>query len=206
MASAPGKWIELNRNMLWFDPAKGYGRLFEPHGEDFVFYPSNRGGGKVVTKAEYDVLVAGYRRKWGTRFRPGYMLFAILAVAMSAAAAAALLGCDTEAAGTAIGVILSVIMLLGILRDWQAPRLLVRGRPDVMPPRSRDQRKDAVARMLSWPMIAISGAIGSLLLWASIMAPDVRNPGWWLFFAIAFLLTSSGAATGWRKFRLARRN
>jgi hypothetical protein len=159
-----------------FDVSGAYSRQFTPVEDGYIYYPSRKGGGKLVTVEEYDNLVADWQRIAGSRGRwktVGVAVFAILLWTLAGEVLALPEWWDW---------ILTVACVAG-LSGWLlwaslAPRRLVRDRPDIVPPRrALDVRREARAT-LTWPFVILMLFISGTVFIRTLSSLD-RLPPWW---------------------------
>ena len=136
-----------------FDSAGAFSRAFVPADGGYAYFPSAKSGGKFVTTAEYEALVADWRLRWsGWGF--------VKSVGVTVALLIILAGISVFFALPAWTAPVAITIVSAGLIGWVgwaafAPWRLVRGRPDVLPPRSLAEVRRAGRASLGWPMIIL---------------------------------------------------
>lgn len=128
-------------------------RSFEPYNDGFVVYPSYKQGGKFVTVAERDALLADFRRN----LRPAALLAYVLLLALFSVGWS-LLSQALDAAAQMDSIRGFVVGLLG--SSWggwiiSSPSRLVRGRPDMVDPRSKTEWRQLQLKNTAWWQLAV---------------------------------------------------
>lgn len=162
-----------------FDATGAFAKQFEPHLEGYIFFPGRKSGGKLVTETEYQKLLSDWRSIAGGR---GSWISAGLVMAFIATGMAIK---EIFGAGEWLEqiTIFAAVALVLTRIFWAsfAPRRLVRGRPDIVPPRSLDASKKLARSMLPWRMIVPVLAISSAVFVASLSSKPSTWGGWlWL--------------------------
>ena len=159
-----------------FDTIGAFGKQFTPADGGYLYYPSRKAGGKLVTHGEYTDLMAGWQRVVG---RKGQWQF--------------------------VGVIFAIIVVWELISNWlqfpdwtqqtmiiacvglliarlfrasYAPRRLVGGRPDIAPPRARADVGRQARSALNWPFVLFALVISGLIFFGGLGA-SVRPFSWW---------------------------
>ncbi|MBV9883255.1 MAG: hypothetical protein JO276_09620 [Sphingomonadaceae bacterium] len=162
-----------------FDAGEIFTRQFIPHGDGYVFFPSMRSGGKFVTAEEFERLVANHQRVAGPGAIGKITALLLVAIVLWVVASDAL-GAPRWAGNVFIGAAAAAIIArLG----WAAfaPRRLVKGREDVVPPRSASQARRAARGLVDWPfvIVALIGSGGAFV--ASLVSSERSFSRWaWL--------------------------
>src|SRR5687767_6871229 len=106
-----------------FDPVKPFSDMFEPHGDGYVYFPSPKSGGKLISAAERDQLVADYRWWWAGFV--GRALWIVLGAVLAAVLIIEAFGLP-EATQTLVMLIVAAAVIGGITWSFNAPRRLIR--------------------------------------------------------------------------------
>ena len=127
-------------------------RTFTPVDGGYLYFPSAKSGGKLVSAAEYDVLTEQWRRVLGgSAMLVAFLLIVASSVVLIVAAVAFRLPPWT--------VKVSPLLFLPALFTWMwrpafAAGRLVRGRPDIAPPRPLAELRRAGRAALDWKFVA----------------------------------------------------
>lgn len=128
---------------------KNFSEQFTPTEGGYLYYPSRKAGGKLVTLAEYEKLLADRKRatSWTTMLK----LFAVLFVLSILSILLELQYWDDL---VALG---GGFVLVGKL-VWHifAPNRLVRDRPDAVPPRTPSERRRVARSLTSWWIVCLA--------------------------------------------------
>jgi hypothetical protein len=159
-----------------FDSSDAFTRQFTPTAGGYLYYPSARAGGKLVTPEECERLVrdwqhvAGRRGRWKTA---GLVLGAVLLWTVASEALAL-----PEWTGWLM--IAGCVAFISASYFWAsfAPRRLVRDRPDIAPPRPLSEAGREVRAMVNWRVIAFALLLSGAALFATLSSPE-RSAGWW---------------------------
>ncbi|OYW49567.1 MAG: hypothetical protein B7Y36_02910 [Novosphingobium sp. 28-62-57] len=181
-----------------FDATAAFSKQFVPHEDGYLFYAGRTAGGKFVSEPEYQELVAQWQSVAGRKgtWKTVAAVFLIIALGMIAKDLFDV-GEWTEDVSIwgAVALVVARIMWASF-----APRRLVKGRPDVVPPRPLAESKKLARSMLPWRMI-ISVFIVSTGIFVACLSEMPQTFVNWLW------LVGSGAmsaAYGWiaiQKFR-----
>ena len=171
-----------------FDAVDAFTKQFTPVDDGYVYYPSRKSGGKLVTADEYQKLVADWERTAGRRGVWKAAGLALVAVLIWTIISQSLALPDWTDWIPIIGCVaaLSAWMLWASL----APRRLVRGRPDSTPPRRVSEARREARSMLSWPFVILVTVASGAVFIGCLSAPE-PTIGWWarmigsgLFFGV----------------------
>lgn len=178
-----------------FDLTEVFSRQFTPVDGGYLYYPSRKGGGKLVTADEFQQLLAD----WERRTRPGKVAgFAFLAILV----------------WTILSQILSLpqwaddIMILGAVAavsGWSfwaayAPRRLVKARPVVASPRGLSEARREARSMLKWPFVLLILLVSGAIFIGTLSSPEPTLK-WWAWAIGSGLMF---LAYGWISFQKAR--
>lgn len=141
-----------------FDSMGAFNKQFIPVDGGYLYYPSRKSGGKLVTVEEFEGLVAGWQRIAGRSglWKPvGVVVLVILLWTLLSQALALPEWADS------IIVVGSVAAVSGWML-WASfePRRLVRDRSVVAPPRSVLQARRQARAALNWPFVISISDVG----------------------------------------------
>jgi hypothetical protein len=159
-----------------FDPIGSFTRQFEPVDGGYLYYPSRKSGGKLVTAEEFEQLVSDWQRVAGTRGTwksAGLIGLAILVWTLLSRALALSEWTDWV-------IIVGCVVALSGWVTWAslAPRRLVRGRPDVAPPRPASQIRREVRATFNWPFVIFALLLSGLLFFGALESLSGTLAGW----------------------------
>ena len=115
-----------------FDSLGSFAKLFTPIDGGFLFYPSAKAGGKLITAEEYARLTLNWQRVAGRRGR-WKLVGVVMLVLVLWEVVAQSLNLPTVASWLVIGVCVAAIVARICWVSF-APRRLVKGRPEIAPP------------------------------------------------------------------------
>jgi hypothetical protein len=181
---------------LLFDVVRTFAKQFTPVDGGYVYYPSIKQGGKLVTAEEYERLLADWKRTTGWR---GLKLAGIvLLVLVGGSLASAMISLPER-----LDWVLSSVVVAGLV-GWiiwaaAAPRRLVKGRPDHTPPLSRAQARQAARAIITWPMIGLALFMSGAVFVIYLISPT-GTLAWW-----AWIIGSGAifALYGWTAYKKA---
>lgn len=171
-----------------FDPVGTFTRQFKPVDGGYVYYPGPKSGGKLVTAGEYQQLVAHWERTAG---RHGQWKVAGIVIAIIALWTLVTQSMPLPDWTEWIIIGLCVVSITAWF-FWAsfAPRRLVRGRPDVAPPRLRSEVTREARASLNWRLVAFALLFSGVALISTLTSPE-RTLSWWawlvgssVFFAL----------------------
>ncbi len=171
-----------------FDSIAAFTKQFIPTEGGYLYYPSKKGGGKLVSAEEFDQLIEGWRKVAGRR--GGWVIVSIVILVIfvwNVASEALSLPEWSDSIIAAASVIGTSSWLL-----WAsfAPRRLVRDRPTIAPPRPISEVKRQVRAALNWRVIILALFLSGVVFIGSINSLDRGLKSWaWLigsggFFAL----------------------
>lgn len=166
------------KKVVIFDRSKPFKRLFVPFEDGYLVYPSKSHGGKFVTTEEYEALIKDYQRWWGKRFGFG-LVYLVLFGGMTLGAVLIAIFDLPEDYVQFITYFMAMPLFAFIIWSSRAPYRLVRGRPDAVPPLSREERKRWTRSNLSWFHLIGIALVCTVLLWVSI-----ENYSWTLGWSL----------------------
>lgn len=152
-----------------FDPVGSFAKQFVPVEDGYLYYPSRKSGGKLVTLAEYEKLVADWQRTAGPKGRWKIVGVVFLAIACWMTISSML---DLPKWTEDIIVYVSVAGISGWLL-WAscAPRRLVKDREDIVPPGQPTESRRHARALLNWPFV-----IFGIILTGIVFCGSVNNP------------------------------
>eukprot|EP01035_Chromulina_nebulosa_P032107 gene32106-42852_t len=154
-------------------------RQFTPVEGGYLYYPSKKGGGKLVTSDEYHDLVDGWRKivgRSGMRKIVGVAMLAIFGWTLISKTLSLPDWWDSLSTAAFVASI-----SLWLLWASFAPRRLVRDRPNVAPPRAPEQAGREVRALVDWPFVIFALSISALTFFGSLYATPRDFASWaWL--------------------------
>lgn len=185
-----------------FDSVGAFTKLFTPVDEGYLFYPSRKIGGKIITAEEYDRLLANWGQVAGRTgvWKTGGVIVLILALWTLLSYSLSL----PEWAGTL--VLPSLVLAISARMLWAsfAPYRLVRDRPDVTAPRPFSEvRREAMAT-LNWPVVIFALLLSGAIFFAAVSTSD-RSLSTWAWLVGSALMLAAYLWIGFRKLFDARR-
>ncbi|MCK0127925.1 hypothetical protein [Erythrobacter sp. F6033] len=184
------------------DPVEAFENQFDPVEDGYIYYPSTKSGGKLVTPAEYDQLLRDWkstakgRRFWGMI---GFVLASLLIATVF----------DTSVDlpdwfNSMLTIALVVLIMIWLFWNSFAPRRLVKGRPDHSPPRSREAVLKAAHEAVPWYLVIFVLVIsGGIFGFSWYHGPESFADWGWLIASGAFLTSYLWLAykkwTDWRE-------
>lgn len=133
------------------DTKRLFSSQFVPHEDGYLFYPGRKAGGKFVSNAEFQTLVAQWQSFAGVAGTLKTVLAVILIIALGLVATDLFdVGewADYLAVCGAVAFVIARVMWASF-----APWRLVAGRPDAVPPRQPALMKRQARAMVPWRMI-----------------------------------------------------
>lgn len=152
-----------------FDATNAFAKRFTPMDGGYLFFPSRKGGGKFVSSDEFTSLSARWKRV--SDRRTVIILVAVVILCSILIDVFAL----PKWTNFALSVAVAVTLLAWVLWESAASRRLVRGRPDIAPPRSASQARREARALLSWPFVTLG-----LLFFGVIFIATVSLAEWTL--------------------------
>ena len=163
-----------------FDPIGVFTRQFTPVEGGYLYYPSRKAGGKLVTHDEYERLVTDWQRVAGRRGQWKVAGVAFGFILLWAIATQALALPDwTEW--------MMIAFCVSSISGWflwtgSAPRRLVSGRPDITPPRPSSEARREARALLNWRFVIFALLFSGVALFGTLSSPDQTLSWWaWLF-------------------------
>lgn len=162
-----------------FDSLGAFAKQFTPIEGGYLYYPSKKGGGKLVTAEEYDELNEGWRKVAGQSGIWKTVGLAMLVIFVWTFISTTLSLPDW--AGAIFIAVAASCISAWLFWAGLAPRRLVRDRPDVAPPRPISQVKRHVRAMLNWHMIIFALLLSGLAFLGVLYSPQRNFASWaWL--------------------------
>lgn len=176
-----------------FNTTNAFKKQFTRVEGGYIVYPSMKDGGKPVSDAEYEQLVAGWKKVggWAGQWKlAGAVIVFFAAWKMLSARLSAPEWTDT---------LLIVLIVAGVTGRmlWvsTAPSRLVKGRASVTAPRPATEARRAGRAALNWPFIVFALLLsGSAFLGSLITTPQTAGAWAWLIGSGALFGTYIWAA------------
>lgn len=180
------------------DPIRVFTRQFTQVEGGYLYYPSRKAGGKLVTQSEYEGLVANWQNVAGRRGQWKTIAVIIAAIAIWSIASQSLALPDwTNWFASAFG---AVYVALRLLPASLAPRRLVSGRPDTTPPRPLRSAKREARALIEWRIVVFVLLVSGCVLFATSKSPD-HTLSWWAWLIGSGTMFSLYAWLAFQKFR-----
>jgi hypothetical protein len=149
-----------------FDSIGTFTKQFTPVEGGYLYYPSKKDGGKLVTSNEYDELVAGWQKVAGRKGIWKIVSIVMLTIMFSTLVSkATVLPAWSDSILTAACV---VGILAWLLWASLAPRRLVRDRPAIAPPRPSSQVRRQARALINWRMIIFALFFSGIAFFGSL--------------------------------------
>lgn len=159
-----------------FGSMRPFTNQFAPFEDGYVYYPSRKGGGKFVSTAEYDRLLADWRRVAGVR--PFLIAVGLMVFVMNLGIfAQVFLDLPFWINWVALAAIIAALFAW-LMPPSLAPRRLVKSRPVVAPPRPPGQPQRQARALLPWPIVILVLVWSGSVFLNHIVSAD-RSPAWW---------------------------
>lgn len=162
-----------------FDSIGAFTKQFTPVEGGYLYYPSKKDGGKLVTADEYQQLAEGWGKVAGRRGMWKVVGIIMLAIFIWTIISKSLALPDWS---DSIMVAVSVVGISGWLL-WAsfAPHRLVRDRPAITPPRPVSQAKRQARALLNWRFIIFALLFSGIAFLGSLNTPERDFKSWaWL--------------------------
>ena len=162
-----------------FDSTGRFTKQFTPVEGGYLFYPSKKDGGKIVTVAEYEQLTDGWRKVAGRRgmcMSVGVVVLTIL-IWSTISAFVSLPDWSDNIFVAALGMGIPANLLWASF----APRRLVRDRLSIPPPRPTSEVKRHVRALLNWRLVIFSLLFTGIIFIGSLNSTERDIESWaWL--------------------------
>jgi hypothetical protein len=168
-----------------FDSIGAFTKQFTPTEGGYLYYPSKKCGGKIVTADEYEQLTESWRKVAGRRGMWTLVGIVVLAIFVWTVISKLLSLPDWS---DSIIVAASVIGISAWLL-WAsfAPRRLVRDRPAITPPRPVSDARRQARALLNWRFIIFALLFSGVAFVGSFNSPERDLKTWaWLIGSGAF--------------------
>lgn len=162
-----------------FDSVGAFTKQFTPVEGGYLYYPSKKGGGKLVTVDEYRQLAKGWNKVAGRRGIwkiAGVVMLTILIWTIISKSLSLPDWSDS------IMVAVCVIGMSGwLLWASLAPRRLVRERTAITPPRPASETKRQARALLNWRFVIFALLFSGIAFVGSLNTPERDFKSWaWL--------------------------
>jgi hypothetical protein len=169
-----------------FDPVGTFAKQFTPVDGGYLYYPSKKSSGKLITPAEFDQLLADWRQIAGRsgqwKMAGIFMLVIMLWVLGSQA-----LGLPDAASDVFIWVAVASVIARFMWASF-APWRLVRKRVAIAPPRPAPQARRDTRALLNWPFVLFATIISAMIFFGSLSTQERTLSSWaWLIGSGAML-------------------
>ena len=170
-----------------FDSIGAFTKQFVPTEGGYLYYPTKKAGGKLVTVDEYEQLAAGWRRIAGRR---GIWTVACIVMLAGIVGTAISRSFSLPDWSDSIIVAASVISLSAwFLWASFSPRRLVRDRPTVAPPRPASEANRQARASLNWRFIIFALLFSGVAFLGSLDVPERGLGSWaWLIGSGVFFV------------------
>ncbi|NIJ21081.1 hypothetical protein FHS95_002773 [Sphingomonas naasensis] len=157
-----------------FDSKGAFTRQFTQAEGGYIYYPSAKSGGKLVTAEEYRKLAQGWSMV-STGKVAGILFLAVIAWTALSQTFSLPDGLETVFIASCV-----TCVALWVLWVAFAPRRLVRDRPAITPPRPASQARRQVRALLTWQSVIFALLFGGVMFLGSLRVsePDVETWAW----------------------------
>jgi hypothetical protein len=144
-----------------FDPMDVFSRQFTPVEGGYLYYPSPKSGGKLITDDEFAKLASDWKKTFGWRGVLKSMGMSVVVIALFL--------CLSLYLPDWVGQF-APLCIVGVLLAWNfravsSVRRLVKDRPVVAPPKPVSQARREARAMIKWPfLIVVILACGGFLV------------------------------------------
>ncbi|MCA1654342.1 MAG: hypothetical protein ABR588_07005 [Sphingomicrobium sp.] len=159
-----------------FDSIGAFNRQFTSVEGGYLYYPSRKGGGKLVTAQEFEALASNWKRIAGRSGRRKTVGVAFLVILIWTVLFEAFGLPDWAESIIIVGLVLAISGWL----MWAsfAPRRLVKDRPEVAPPRQVAQIRREARASLNWRFVIFALLMSGTILFGTLSSPD-HPMSWW---------------------------
>jgi peptidoglycan/LPS O-acetylase OafA/YrhL len=176
---------------------------FEPDGSSFLYRKWMKGAPIRISREERDEFVRAFNR------RLRYSAWSIVPTTVILILLLAWLVPDTKSATANFATYFGIALILfpfmaGYYWAWNAPARALVHRPEVGPPRSRQEARKIGFSKMTYGQLGFAALAGIALVWKVSADTDIRH-GWgrlWLVFA--GLLIAGAGVQALRKWRIER--
>jgi len=169
-----------------FDSIGAFTKQFTSTEGGYLYYPSKKGGGKLVTADEYEQLTEGWRKVAGRRGIWTVGGIGMLAIFIWTAISKSLSLPDWS--DTIIVAAFVIGISAWLLWASFAPRRLVRDRPAITPPRPVSEAKRQARSLLNWRFIIFALLFTGIAFLSSLSSPerDFKSWAWFIGSGVFF--------------------
>ncbi|MBO9621461.1 MAG: hypothetical protein J7500_01990 [Sphingomonas sp.] len=162
-----------------FDSMGAFAKRFKPIEGGYLYYPSKKGGGKLVTAEERDELIEGWRKvagPTGTWKMVGIVMLAIFLWISISSALSLPDWSDSVSTAVVVAGVCGWIFWASL-----APARLVKDRPDSAPPLPVSQAKREARALLNWRFVIFALLFSGAAFLKSLTATERDFASWaWL--------------------------
>jgi len=178
-----------------FDRVGTFKRQFTATDGGYLYFPSRKQGGRLVTEDEFQALVAEWTRRTSPWKPVGAIAIAILLWTIASTAL-------NLPEWTNNVIIALSVAAVGAWTFWatMAPRRLVKGRPEVAPPRSMTQARRQARASLNWPFVLFFLIASGAVFAGQLSSPELTFR-WWVWVAGSGLMFFAYLWIAIQKFR-----
>lgn len=185
-----------------FDSVGAFTRQFTPVDGGYLFYPSRKSGGKLITADEYHRLVANWEKiagKAGIWKTVGVVFLALILWTVLSEGLSLPEWADTF-------IITCLVLAISAWMLWAgfAPYRLVRRRPAVTSPRTAAEARREARATLNWPFVIFALLLSGATFIATVTTPE-RTLSTWAWLIGSGLMLAVYLWIGFRKLFDARR-
>ncbi|AYJ84950.1 hypothetical protein D3Y57_02510 (plasmid) [Sphingomonas paeninsulae] len=171
-----------------FDPIGAFKKQFVPSGDGYIYYPSKKSGGKLITATEFEKLVADWTIIAGRKGQWKAVGVIVLVIMLWTAVSQYF---DFSRLTDQI-LTYGIVTALSAKLLWAnfAPRRLVRNRDIVVPPRRSSEARQQARSLLNWPFVIFGTLISGGIFFSHLSNRENTLPWWaWIvgsgiFFAL----------------------
>lgn len=184
-----------------FDTMGAFTKQFTPTEGGYLYYPSRKGGGKLVSQDEFIRLVSEWERIAGPRGRWKIVGLILVTIVLWTILTRSFGFPDWSDKVLTFGIVFG-------LSGWLlwvsfAPRRLVRNRPDVAPAKPASKARRDARAMLNWPFVIFALAISGGIFFGHLSSAD-RSPASWAWMIGSGSMLALYVWIAFRKFMDAR--
>ncbi len=162
-----------------FDSIGAFTKQFTPVEGEYLYYPSKKDGGKLVTADEYQQLIEGWNKVAG---RHG--MWKVVGIVMLAIVIWTIISKSLSIPDWSDSIMVATVVIgISRLLMWAsfAPRRLVRDRAAITPPRPVSEAKRQARALLNWRFIIFALLFSGIVFFGSLNAPQRDFTSWaWL--------------------------
>lgn len=156
-----------------FDLERSFAAQFTPVDGGYLYYPSRKAGGRLITIDEYHALFA----KWRQKSNPWKVAFVALVLIGAWTIVSDAFALPNWSEQFFIGLMVAAVC------GWTywalyAPRRLVKDRPEVAPPRPLSESRRRARAALDWPMVLFFLLASAAIFVVKLIDPQ-HTLNWW---------------------------